>query len=45
MVQGDPIKFGEDDGLKQKKRSRSWYVSRLYSQLIRPWYVSRLLVD
>jgi len=29
MVQEDPIKVGEDDGLKQKKRSRSRYISRL----------------
>jgi len=33
MVQEDPIKVGELDGLKQKKRSRSRYVSRLYDQL------------
>ena len=27
MVQEDLIKVGEDDGLKQKKRNRSRYVS------------------
>ena len=41
MAQEDPIKVGEYDGLKQKKRRKSRHASRQYSQLIRPY--SRLI--
>jgi len=34
MVQEDPIRIGEDDGLKQKKQIKMEYFSRLYSLLM-----------